>query len=670
MPPFKDESLIIISPGSQCTLAQLGLPESFTPPAWRFPTRMFPGTSPGEWEPTKIRSAAASAPSMTNGTTVNGADPPEVDMSDAPKPEPTSEAQVVENLQEPDSTDAAVTYEEDPTSTEGAVYPLKDGHIENWPCFLALLTHVFNTLSPPFHTPVLVISQPCWSARDHEIVTQFFFETFKIPAFCLMDSALAACYAYGISTATIVDVGYGKCDVTAVNDFAVCDLGRGAAIRGAGGQGMTRRLLELLEKKGFDERMCEELKKSSICEILPPDVPLPGAPQSPPRDVPNPAAAASTGAIDSGAAINGAVEANGTKIGTAPRGPGEDTEVGLDGFNGDDEDNDGVLDVASIVARGNASEILAKRERERQEKAAAKKAAGADAARAVRLRNSEKPTASFSYEDYESVADDLTNGSSNGTRRVRKRKRDVVVGVERFMAASPSSNSHSSEGVLDIIARTIHNAILSVHDVSIRSTLWENLIVLGNGSRIRGFTPALLATLAQQYTLSPSTATIFTSELPSNLSTPLPTGGTNTPIPGQPIHPMHHPAGHGVNPLLVAATHANQSQTQNLPTQQPASNLHVPGAQDQQNPHHHRGHNQTPTHIKVVKAPEYFPEWKESAAAPAGGGAGTGMEEATFLGAQVAAKVVFVVDQGISKGFLTRADYNELGPGGIHECAM
>jgi actin-related protein 9 len=122
---------------------------------------------------------------------------------------------------------------------------------------------------------------------------------------------------------------------------------------------------------------------------------------------------------------------------------------------------------------------------------------------------------------------------------------------------------------------------------------------------------------------------------------------------------MHHPAGHGVNPLLVAATHANQSQSQNLTLQPP--NLHVPGP-DQQSIHHHRGHNQTPTNIKVVKPPEYFPEWKDSTAA--------GMEEAGFLGAQVAAKVVFVVDQGISKGFLTRADYNEMGPGGIHECAM
>ena len=122
---------------------------------------------------------------------------------------------------------------------------------------------------------------------------------------------------------------------------------------------------------------------------------------------------------------------------------------------------------------------------------------------------------------------------------------------------------------------------------------------------------------------------------------------------------MHHPAGHGVNPLLVAATHANQSQSQQLPNQH--QSLNVPG-QDPQHIHHPRGHNQTPTNIKVCKPPDYFPEWKDPSMA--------GMEEAGFLGAQVAAKVVFVVDQGISKGFLSRAEYNEMGPGGIHECAM
>ena len=448
---------------------------------------MFLGLKPGEWEPTKIRSAAApTATSMTNGNTVDRSHQPDTEMTDTPKIESTSEPQADQKQEETANLDTVAIYEEDSTSEEGAVYPLKDGQIENWPCFFALLTHVFNTLSPPFHTPVIVISQPCWSARDHELLTQFFFETFKIPAFCLMDAALAACYAYGVPTATVVDVGYGKCDVTAVNEFLACDLGRGAAVSATGGQGMTRRLCELLEKKGFGEDMCEQLKKSGICEILPPGVPLPGAARNPEHEVTNPAAAASTGAADSGAKVNGAIEVDGTKIGTAPRGPGEGTEVGEEGQNGEDEDNDGVLDVASIVARGNASEILAKREKERLEKAAAKKGSAADAAKSARLKNSERQTATFFYEDYEPVGNDTTNGGSNGTTRVRKRRQEISVGVERFMAVSPPSDSMNSEGILETIATTIHNTILSVPDVSIRSTLWENLIILGNGSRIRG----------------------------------------------------------------------------------------------------------------------------------------------------------------------------------------
>lgn len=78
--------------------------------------------------------------------------------------------------------------------------------------------------------------------------------------------------------------------------------------------------------------------------------------------------------------------------------------------------------------------------------------------------------------------------------------------------------------------------------------------------------------------------------------------------------------------------------------------------------HHHRGFSQSPTAIKTVKVPEYFPEWKLASVA--------GMEEAAFLGAQVAGKVIFMVDAGQNKGFMNRTEYNELGPAGIHEYAM
>lgn len=102
---------------------------------------------------------------------------------------------------------------------------------------------------------------------------------------------------------------------------------------------------------------------------------------------------------------------------------------------------------------------------------------------------------------------------------------------------------------------------------------------------------------------------------------------------------------------------------------------------------HHRstGHSQTPTSVKTVRPPEYFPEWKEQTATnpsaqnnpnlngppgPAATGGHHGLEEAFFLGAQVASKVVFVIDQGLSKGFMSRVEYNENGPSAIHEYVM
>ncbi|KAI5285912.1 DNA methyltransferase Dim-2, partial [Ascosphaera acerosa] len=66
-----------------------------------------------------------------------------------------------------------------------------------------------------------------------------------------------------------------------------------------------------------------------------------------------------------------------------------------------------------------------------------------------------------------------------------------------------------------------------------------------------------------------------------------------------------------------------------------------------------------------------------SAGAAALGDAGSGpappnagFAEAVFLGAQVAAKIVFMLDQGLSKGFLSRPEYNELGPTAIHDCGL
>ncbi|KAI5356896.1 Putative Actin family, ATPase, nucleotide binding domain-containing protein [Septoria linicola] len=642
MPPFRDDQIFIIAPGSQTTLAQLGLPESFTPARYRLRSRMFPGEQKGEYEPIKIRKKEKAVQSTENGPT-NGESKPE-------SPE----------------------WEEDRISEEGAIWPIQNGSIVDWPCFYALLDHVYNTVNPPFHTPILLIAEPTWTHKEYEKVAQFIFEKFKTPALAMMDSAVATTYAYGIPTATVVDVGLNKADVSCVVDFMLQDVGRGIAVPDCGGNAMTDRLVELLAgRKGFNRDVCEQLKRSPICEILAADIELPDAEAG----ATNPAAAASTGAA--GAAPG---PRKPSIAGDQPLGPGPDTQVGEEKKL---EDEEGVLDVASIVTSGNMSEYLAQKEKEKQEKAAAKQRKPSEAQqqanKPARLPNAKRPRNTFVYEDFalhdamkkagkstQELVDMQTALDDNHKQRQKTPepqsaisdkpadagfdkqdgttentptgglRREIEVGPERFQAASG--------GILDRLADAIHRTVLSCGEIGKRSELWDSLIILGNGSKVRGFKEALISTLQAKYIISPSSATIFTSELPSNFSTPIATGA-NTPQPGQ--QSQHG----GVNPLLHAALTAQNPQLH--PSQSALGHSPMPQGM------HSSGHGQTPTSIKTAKIPEYFPEWKE-----------VGYEEATFLGAQVAGKLLFIVDGGASKGYMTRTDYNDQGPSGIHDVRM
>lgn len=635
-------------------MAQLGLPESFTPARLRIKSRLFPAEKPGEWESIKIRKKEKSE-STTYQPLGNG------------------DAVGVQNgraLDEP-------VFEEDLLSDEGAVWPIQDGRITNWPCFFALCSHVYSTLSPTFHTPILLITQPVWTPREIEKITQFFFEQFKPPGFAIIDAAAATCYAYGLHTATIVDVGATKADVTAVSEFVVHDVGRSMAIPDCGGEAMTDQLLKHLVGQKFTRAMCEQLKKSPICEILLPGTPFPSTKVVAAKVQPsNPAAAASTGAVGSGPDQRHTAGA----AGEAPRGPGLGTEVGDDTV--DAENDDGILDVASIVTSNKMNDIIARREKEKADKVAAKKKGVVDAAqaKALKQRNSEKIQNTFVYEDFamtdalqrsgldskaiaeaKVILDDttqkpdvtdnalpsgLTVHDTSPTSPSSSIRREITVGVERFQALSPQ--------FLTDLSSAIHRTIMAVPSPAARAQLWSSLIIVGNGSAVHGFKEALVATLSARFLISPSSATMFISELPSNMTTPMGTG-MNTPQP--PGHPSYaNGGGSGVNPLLIAATTASSAQ--------PSHHLqsHQPGPPPQQQQHTHStssSHTQTPTAIKLAKLPDYFPEWKEA-----------GCEESAFLGAQVAGKVVFVVDQGLSKGFMTRTDYNDQGPSGVHDYAL
>ncbi|KAI1428334.1 actin-like ATPase domain-containing protein [Xylaria sp. FL1777] len=674
---WREDQVLVICPGSQTTMAQLGCSE-LTPPAHRIPTRMFKDDEGDEYRPyyTYKRKKAAT----------------------------TEKTEKIEITAPADGAndDEEWEYVEDRDSIEGAIYPMQGGRIVNMPAFLAFLDHVHSLLTSTYHnTPIVLMASPQWTRPDCEEIARYIFEKTKTPALCLLHSAVASQYGLKWSNMTVVDIGFEKVDVTCIYDSNIVshkDLGFPTPVREiSGGEVFTQKLFSLLKGKGFTYEMAEQLKKSPICEVLPYVPELPELMELPTESQ----VAASQGA----APVTTSAEL--PKI-TEPSKPAfnitdNDTE------NGDPKEADeGVLDVANIVTSGNTREFLAKREKEKAEKAKTKKQskgqeAESAAVKPVRLPNSKRKTNIFHYEDLEHedvqvpvpngaakpssaaaasaeapISDtpaatenastnsevksedkptegSQMNGQTNGDsstdpsktvteRRTKRVRKDVEVGLERF--------SFADRGEINRITDTIYHAIQSIDDIYKRSACWDNIVFVGNGSRLRGLKDNIMQTLISRHLISPSTATIFTSELPSNMATPSGTG-SQTPtgsFTGQ------LPTTSSVNPLLQAATTASLG----VPGQ-----VHAPGSNAGDGTSHH-SHGQTPMSIKQAVQPTYLADWTKN-----------GFEEAMFLGSLVAARLAYCIhnlDAATTESqrymSLNRVDYNENGPKAIRTHSM
>ncbi|KAI0392374.1 actin-like ATPase domain-containing protein [Xylariaceae sp. FL0594] len=680
---WREEQVLVICPGSQTTMAQLGCNE-LTPPAHRIPTRMFKDEEDADgyrpyrtYKRKKAESTAAAAAAEA------GAE---------------AEAEAKEE-------DDEWEYVEDRDSVEGAIYPIQGGRIVNMPAFLAFLDHVHSLLTTTFHnTPIVLMVSPQWTRPDCEAVARYIFEKTKTPALCLLHSAVAAQYGLKWPSMTVVDIGFEKVDVTCVYDSNVVSykcLGYPTPSRQiSGGEVFTQKLLALLKDKGFTYEMAEQLKKSPICEVLPYMPDLPDQMELP---------------TETQAAAQLAAHAEAPQI-VEPAKPAFST--GTDELeNGETKEADeGVLDVANILTSGNTREFLAKREKEKAEKAKLKKQgkgheAEAAAAKSARLPNSKRKTNIFHFEDleHEDVEVPITNGApsteapaapsgdasmadatptvegavnadgvkTEGTpagdaeasalsnshaagqqnessadtvktvteRRTKRVRKDIEVGLERFTFADRAE--------INRIVDTIYNAIQGIDEVYKRSACWDNLVFVGNGSRLRGLKENIMQTLTARYLISPSTATIFTSELPSNMATPTGTG-SQTPtgsFAGQ------LPSTSSVNPLLQAATTASLG----VPGQALAA-----GSSGAAEGVSHHSHGQTPMSIKQAVLPTYLADWTKN-----------GFEESMFLGSLVAGRLAYCIhnlDAGTSEAqrlmSLTRVDYNENGPKGIRTHCM
>lgn len=97
---------------------------------------------------------------------------------------------------------------------------------------------------------------------------------------------------------------------------------------------------------------------------------------------------------------------------------------------------------------------------------------------------------------------------------------------------------NADRALVDFMATAICRVVQSIEDMDMRPPCWENLVFVGNGARLRGLRDNILQTLQARHLVSPSTATMFTSELPSHLGTPS-GAGAQTPtgsFTGQQLH--------------------------------------------------------------------------------------------------------------------------------------
>lgn len=586
------------------------------------------------------------------------------------------------------------------------------------PAFLAFLDHIHSMLTTTYHnTPIVLMASPQWTRDCVEEVTRYIFEKTKTPALCLIHSAIATQYGLRWPNMTVVDIGFEKVDVTCIYDGSVVNhmdlgvpYGKVEDIR-SGGEVFTRKLLGLLGNKGFNYDMAEQLKKSGICEVLAYNPDVPGYMELPKENA-DPAGGAALGAGND--PIKVAAEAARPPLVL-------DEEDAVTDSKGPDDD--GVLDVASIVTSGQTKEFLAKKEKEKTK--TGKRGKGQDEQNArQRLPNAKRMRNVFHYEEVvqeevpkpkpapvvvpvvvapvapadptpvENGAEKPAEGVETPAEGAEKPdpaaaaqgvekpeggdssavkaeapeaapkpveeegpvetelqaklvRRDIEVGLERFTFADRQQ--------IDRITTLIWKTIQSIPDMFMRPACWDHIVIVGNGSRIRGLRENIVQTLMARHLVSPSSATIFTSELPSNMATPTGTG-SQTPTGSFTGTPHQLPTtGGGVNPLLQAATTATLNAGQVTAATVGAPGSEAGGAAAGTS---HRFHSQTPTSIKLAPLPTYLSEWSKN-----------GYEEAMFLGSQVAGRLAFCLhnldgpnSEAQKKMSLSRVEYKYVHP--------
>ncbi|ELV13462.1 Actin-like protein 6A, partial [Tupaia chinensis] len=143
-----------------------------------------------------------------------------------------------------------------PRENMEAISPLKNGMVEDWDGFQAILDHTYKThvKSEASLHPVLMSEAP-WNTRaKREKLTELMFEHYNIPAFFLCKTAVLTAFANGRSTGLILDSGATHTTAIPVHDGYVLQ------------QGIVKSPLA----GDFITMQCRELFQEMNIELVPP----------------------------------------------------------------------------------------------------------------------------------------------------------------------------------------------------------------------------------------------------------------------------------------------------------------------------------------------------------------------------------------------------------------
>ncbi|CAG8609161.1 9090_t:CDS:2, partial [Dentiscutata heterogama] len=104
-------------------------------------------------------------------------------------------------------------------------FPIQRGVIVNWEELEALWRHIIlkelNIKRARNECPVLVTVPNSWTKEHFERIAHIFFETFNAPGLYIANQALMTLYGIGCLSGLVIDVGYGKTEITPIIDCSV-----------------------------------------------------------------------------------------------------------------------------------------------------------------------------------------------------------------------------------------------------------------------------------------------------------------------------------------------------------------------------------------------------------------------------------------------------------------